>query len=469
MLLNANLDKKYWAEAVNTANFLQNRLPTRTTAKTPYELMYKRKPDVRNPHIFGCDAYIQIPKEQRRKLDDKAKKLTFVGYSEESKAFRLLDKNKNRIKISRDVIFLDKENEGQVSSQGNEEIILTMNETSKEEIQETSSEEDLSSSFSESINDTESSTNSSSQDRFQPVKARRSERSNKRVPPNRYMAITKLAATNKEDPRNRKETLSGINKEEWKKAMDEEINSLLSNKTWDIVPAPEGRDIVTCKWIFKTKRNEQGKVTRYKARLGARGFSPKYGTDYDEVFAPVVRQTTFKLLLTIAGSKEGLIIKHYDAKTAFLNGELDQVIFMRQPDGYEIVNKEGTVCKLKKGLYGLKQAAKLWNEKLNDILINLDFIQSKTDHCLYLKGSKKEDMIYIIIHVDDILIVSKNIERINETAECLKKRFHLVDLGILQRYLGIEVRRNEEGFYCIKQSQYIENILNRFGLQDAKI
>ena len=285
------------------------------------------------------------------------------------------------------------------------------------------------------------------------------------MPPERYVATTKLTSIKTKDPRNRKEALSGPDKEEWIKAMDEEINSLLKNETWDIVSVPDGSDIVTCKWIFKTKRNEQGEVSRYKARLVARGFSQKYGTDYDEVFAPVVRQTTFKVLLAIAG-EQNLIIKHYDAKTVFLNRELDQPVFMMQPEGYEAAHKEGMVCNLKKGLYGLKKAAILWNEKLNDILINLNFMQSKTDACLYIKGSK-ENVIYVIVHVDDFLIVSKSMEKINETADSLKKEFHLVDLGILQRYIGIEVRRNEEGFYCIKQSQYIETILHRFGLEDA--
>ena len=107
MLLDANMEKKYWAEAVNTANFLQNRLPTRTIGRTPYELWYRKKPDVGNLHVFGCDALVQIPIEKRRKLDKKAEKLTFVGYSDESKAFRFVDKTTNRIKISRDVVFLD--------------------------------------------------------------------------------------------------------------------------------------------------------------------------------------------------------------------------------------------------------------------------------------------------------------------------------------------------------------------------
>ncbi|XP_051163516.1 uncharacterized protein LOC127282958 [Leptopilina boulardi] len=456
MMLDANLEKKYWAETVNTANFLQNRLPTRITAKTPYELMYSNKPDLKNLHIFGCDAYAQIPKELRRKLDDKAEKLTFIGYSEESKGFRLLDKKTDRIKVSRDVIFLDKNQ--QVKNSNEAELII-----SEEKFSETTEEDKIDNNISE----TESSS-SDDQNDTQPTEPRRSRRINKGVPPERFMASSNLATQKINDPKSRNEALSGSNNQEWQKAMDEEISSLSKNKTWDIVPAPEDRDIVTCKWIFKSKQNQEGKTTRYKTRLVARGFSQKYGTDYDEVFAPVVRQTTFKILLAIAG-QENLIIKHYDAKTAFLNGDLDQTIYMTQPEGYEIFKDNvKLVCKLKKGLYGLKQSAKLWNEKLNSILLNFKFLQSQTDSCFYIKRTK-ENVIFVIIHVDDFLIASKSIEKINETAEFLKGKFQLLDLGFLHCYLGIEVRRNSDGIYCIKQSQYIDNILKRFGLEDAKI
>ena len=133
MLLDAHLDKKYWAEAVNTANFLQNGLPTKAAERTPYELMYSQKPDVRNLHIFGSDAYVQIPKEKCRKLDDKAERFTFVGYWEESKAFRLIDKKTDRVRISRDVIFLDKELTGEPSTNHrNQEIILIPNKIPEE-------------------------------------------------------------------------------------------------------------------------------------------------------------------------------------------------------------------------------------------------------------------------------------------------------------------------------------------------
>lgn len=497
MRLDANLEEKYWAEAVNTANFLQNRLPSRSVPKTPFEIWHSRKPDVRHLHIFGCDAYAHVPNQLRRKLDEKAQKLTFIGYCEESKAFRLLDKRTGQLKVSRDVVFLDTDRKVQpASKKKTEEIIFTPVITEEEqnfpaEEQSNSSSEEQSSSSSSvssslpspSIPSSPSSSSSESHDSENgesmieesesespaqpPIEQRRSERSNRGVPPDRYMAITRLVISKNEDPRTLKEALSSPDQDSWKRAMDEEINSLMQNKTWELVSPPVGANIVTCKWVFKTKKNAEGGPDRYKARLVARGFSQKYGIDYDEVFAPVIRQTTFKILLAIAGNKK-LIVKHLDAKTAFLNGKLSEPIYMRQPQGYEVNNKEELVCKLSRGLYGLKQAAKLWNDELNYILQSFGFTQSKNDPCLYVKFIE-EEVVYIIVHVDDFLIASRKIQTIDETAQFLMQKFSLVDLGILRCYLGIEVRKNDEGIYCIRQSQYIDSILSRFALQDAKI
>ena len=164
-----------------------------------------------------------------------------------------------------------------------------------------------------------------------------------------------------------------------------------------------------------------------------------------------------------------MLVKHFDAKTVFLNGELKETIYMKQPQGYEVTRKgQVMVCKLKKGLYGLKQAANIWNKKLDSILKSKNFMQGSADPCLYIKRDG-ENVIYVNIHVDDFLIASKELSAIDSTAAFLQENLKLIDLGFLQNYLGVEVKKNEDGFYCIKQTKYIEEILERFGLQDAKI
>lgn len=348
MLLDAYIEKKFWGEAVCTANYLQNRLPTKATERTLYELRFRKRPDVSHLHIFGCEAYVHIHKEQRRKLDDKAEKFIFVGYSEESKAYRLLNTETNRVKSSRDVIFLDGIREkGKKSSKIlHDEVTISRAESqngdNQESVQEDITEEELS--IENNVEDSFCSANETDieyqynirNEGVNQMQCRRSERTNRGVPPDRYMAASlKVIKIEDSEPRNIKEALSGLYKDKWKNAIEEEIKSLKENGTWDIVPKPKDRDIVTCKWVFKLKRNTEGNVEKYKARLAARGFSQKYGTDYDEVFAPVVRQTTLKTFLAIAGHKD-MSVKHFDAKTVFLNGNLTETIYMDQPEGYAI-------------------------------------------------------------------------------------------------------------------------------------
>lgn len=241
MLLDANLDKKYWGEAINTANYLQNRLPTRATNQTPYKLWFSKMPDVGNLHIFGCSTYVHVHKEQRKKLDDKAKKFIFVGYSDESKAFRLLDTETNHIKISRDVIFLDKASKNNLTHETESKVTFSKirdnteddtEDVHKEESEEESSSEEISEeelTTDEFMSSTEADDDHKEIDQTQ---FRRSERINRGVPPDRYMASINMVKKENDEPRSAKEALSGPDKNSWKKAMDEEMSSLEENDTW---------------------------------------------------------------------------------------------------------------------------------------------------------------------------------------------------------------------------------------------
>ena len=160
----------------------------------------------------------------------------------------------------------------------------------------------------------------------------------------------------------------------------------------------KGAKAIGNKWVFKIKCNENGEISKFKARLVAQGFSQRYGVDYDEVFAPVVKQATIRTLLTIAG-ENNLLVKQFDFKTAFLNGDIKETIYMKQPKGFVIDGEKEKVCKLNKSLYGLKQAAKWWNDKINSIIVKIGFIQSDADPCLFIKGEGKT-IIYLVIYCD---------------------------------------------------------------------
>jgi transposase InsO family protein len=451
MLIDAEMKKKYWAEAVNTACYLQNILPSKAVDKTPFELWNRRKPDVKHLHIFGCKGYAHLPKEKRRKLDEKAISLTFVGYSAESKAYRMLDTATDKITISRDVKIIERdlkreeENE-KGSSQENKsterrKIVKNGDENTPESGQEVNysedieiiSENELENEQDQGLNESSESLNEFEETQSLPMdsvleqslpagdeeyvfqgnlddlnnqEVRVSERPTKGQPPDRFKPQANIVR-DYEEPKNRTEALSGVDKHDWIRAMNEEMKALTENSTWVLTTLPEGRKTIGCKWVFKRKKNANTGLIKYKARLVAQGFSQKYGTDYDEVFAPVVRATTLRLLLAIATQRK-LKIHHFDAKTAFLNGELKETIYMKQPEGF-VDAKEELVCKLNKSIYGLKQAAKVWNEKLHGALTKLGFKQSTSDPCLYSK-IKSKALQYIAEESRELLWIRRLLE-----------------------------------------------------------
>lgn len=452
LLLDAGLENSYWGEAIMTAIYLQNRLPTSSTEKTPYELWFGKKPELDHLKIFGSKAYVFIPKEKRKKLDQKAELLTFIGYSEETKGYRFLNKRTNQITISKDAKFVEDPIGHSIDQDSDSEDINVIIDN-----------EDNAIGYTEVQNDSDDDSDDYSEandqlpnDNIQPL--RRGDRTRK--PPERFVvnSIQEL-----EEPSTFKEAMSGPDSHLWKIAIDDEMASLIENKTWDLVQLPQDRKAIGCKWTFKIKRNPDGSIARRKARLVAQGFSQKYGFDYDEVFAPVVRHETLRILLAVAGKRK-LIVKHYDVKTAFLYGDLEETIYMKQPEGFENGNY---VCKLKKGLYGLKQSARNWNKKISSILLNNEFTQSKNDPCLFSKCVNGK-WTYILIYVDDLIVASSLEADIDKIITRMKQHFQMSDLGHISYYLGLEIERDENGIFSIHQKGYIKKILKSFGQEDAK-
>lgn len=211
------------------------------------------------------------------------------------------------------------------------------------------------------------------------------------------------------------------------------------------------------------KQDENGEICRYKARLVAQGFSQKYGVVYSEVYAPVANTTTVRVLLSFAG-KRGFSVKQYDIKTAFLNGDLSEEIYLRQPQGF----KEGEkVYKLHKSLYGLKQAARVWNETLHKQLLWIGFAQSDIDKCLYVLR-EHNNVCYFLVHVDDMLLASDSDKLITSVASRLSKKFEITSLGSIKYYLNVDIMRDERGNLMMSQASYIAKIIEAAGLCDAK-
>lgn len=238
-------------------------------------------------------------------------------------------------------------------------------------------------------------------------------------------------------------------KDKWILAMQEELQSLEDNNTWTLVDLPKERKTIGSKWVFKIKTDQNNIPTRYKARLVAQGFTQQYGVDYDEVFAPVARPATFRTLLAIAG-KEKLIVHQFDVKTTFLNGVLNEEIYLRPPQGSQ--NTEQAL-KLHKSLYGLKQTARQWNQVLHECLIKLNVKKSKNDNCLYIL-SQSNDTIFLIFHVDDISMACKETKNIENITKEINKTFQIKHLGEINQFLGINVFKRADGIYEIITNLY---------------
>ena len=248
----------------------------------------------------------------------------------------------------------------------------------------------------------------------------------------------------------------------WIKAMNEELNSIEKNNTWELVELPKNKKAIGVKWVYKVKVNPKGEVVRYKARLVARGFLQRQGIDYEEVFAPVARLETVRVVVAHA-SLRGWKLHQLDVKSAFLNGDLQEEVYIDQPPGFVVKGSESKVFKLRKALYGLKQAPRAWNMKIDKSLTNLGFVKCRSEHGVYVK-SGGEDIMMLCLYVDDLLLTGNNEAKVNEFKKNLMDEFDMTDLGELSYFLGIEFKKCSEGI-VLTQQKYATDILHRFNMQ----
>lgn len=456
MLLEAGLPKRYWGEAVLTAAYLQNRLPSRAVDRTPYELWTGYKPDLSMLRVFGSEAYVHIPDGKRNKFEPKAKKMIFLGYSANHKGYRLVDVTTDQVTISRDVRFLEhgvgprrlEEHRIENVTQSTKEIEEVFVEPESEE--ETFSEHEEAESFYEDAQEDTPAEECSG----------RTHRSTRGKMPSHLENFVVGKVTHDEEPNDHHEAMRVP---EWRKAMQEEIEAHDVNLTWELVNLPENRKTIGAKWVFKLKRDETGKIIRHKARIVAQGYSQKYGDDYTDVFAPVTRQTTLRMMIAVA-AKKGLVLKQFDVKTAYLNGIIEEELYMRQPPGFITPGQEGLVCKLRKSIYGLKQSARSWNRVLHAVLLKLGFMQCESDPCLYVSNSG--NTVYLLVYVDDLLIGSAEEAEIDRIFESLREEFDITPLGFVKHFLGYEIEK-KENCYTLALTSYIRQLIVKFGMEEA--
>ncbi|KAJ9539063.1 hypothetical protein OSB04_031796 [Centaurea solstitialis] len=246
---------------------------------------------------------------------------------------------------------------------------------------------------------------------------------------------------------------------DWVLAMQEELAEFERNKVWRLVTRPWGKSIIGLKWIFRNKKDENDLIIRNKARLVAKGYHQQEGIDYDETFAPVARIEAIRIFLAYAAHKN-MTVYQMDVKCAFLNGVLQEEVYVEQPEGFVDPRFPEHVYVLDKALYGLKQAPRAWYETLTDYLLGVGYNKGIIDPTLFLKRSGK-DLIIVQIYVDDIIFASTKPEMCQEFENTMKSQFKMSMMGELTFFLGLQVRQRPDGIF-INQAKYVQDLLKRF-------
>ena len=252
----------------------------------------------------------------------------------------------------------------------------------------------------------------------------------------------------------------------WRHAMEDEIQSIHKNQTWNLVPLPPNKKAITSKWIFKTKPGLNGAPERLKARLVAHGFEQRYSVDFEETFAPVIKWSTIRALTARAAQLKHEI-HHLDVKTAFLYEKITDEIYMAQPFGFTLPGQEHLVCKMNRALYGLRQSPRMWYERIDTYLRSLGLTRSTSDYNMYYLGAGI-DRLVLVLYVDDLFLSGGNPQQIQWLKTQLHAQFDMTDLGYVSRYLGVEFRRLPDGSYHISQAAYVQELLQDFDMLNCK-
>ena len=469
MLLEAELPIELWGEAIVTANYVRNRSPIAGCTKTPFEVFYGKKPDVSHLRVFGCTAYAHVPKTTRQKLDARSEKGTFVGYEANSKAYRILVGNK--VVVRADVIFDEKVKQHAVLLDDGEEVP----EDTKAQSDQSAAGGEAGGEPVPAASDESSKTALAPEDAVsgdkreepgprlpQETPRRTSER--KRHEPYWYRTAGYTAVV--KEPATYSEAIDTSEADEWRKAMDEEMAALNAMKTWLLVTKPDGVQPIPCKWVYKIKYNQVGAIERFKARLVAKGYKQQAGVDFEEIYAPVFKHTTLRTLLAKVAA-EDLELRQLDIKTAFLNGKISEEIYMAQPEGYE--QGDDKVCRLLRSLYGLKQAPRAWWLELAQRLREMGFEVAMADPGLWVTCETQQEVVYMIVYVDDILIATKKLKDAMMIEDKIAEQFEARRLGEAKFFLGMEIERNRDAkVLTLRQKEYVNELLEKFSMTDAK-
>ena len=273
------------------------------------------------------------------------------------------------------------------------------------------------------------------------------------------------AMGDEDDPKSVGQALARPESKEWSKAMDVEINQLERLKTWKIVHPPPGANVINSGFVFRQKRDANGQIETYKARFIGKGYGQEYGIDHFKTFAPSVKMTSLRVVLSYA-AQEDWEIHQIDIKSAYLNATITETIYVKPLHGYLKPEDKGKVCLLLKGLYGIKQAGREWYRELSKTFSELKFARSHADHSVFYKLN--DEPIIVTVSTDDMTLSAKYLKTIQRLKDDLQIRYGISDLGEIHWILGIEVKRDRAArTISLSQRSYIESFLKEFHLDDA--
>ena len=521
--LHASLPKSLWGECVLASTHIINLLPTAVLKwKTPYEVLFGTKPSYDHLKTIGCLCYGRDASRQFDKFDAKGVRSVLVGYPYAQKGYKLYDIERRKIFVSRDVVF----QEDIFPFCGKEEFFTAIKLYPLENQEPIFVEDESTNSFHLQVPDVPSSPHGLSDshadfrdevvspihDASSPVESaeydegvdtrpvaepqtlRRSNRA--RHVPEKFkdyqvsllpchgnhdseedVSLGSAVDILECDSSHFSTSLNNVMKVKephnyleasrhagWQQAMREELQALEKNSTWDLVELPHGKVPIGCKWVYKTKYRPDGSIERLKARLVARGDKQLAGKDYKHTFSPVAKFATVRILMAVA-SLQNWTLNQLDINNAFLHGTLDEEVYMKLPQGYYPDAPE-KVCRLKKSLYGLKQASRQWNKALTKFLIDHGFVQSKRDYSLFVRKCQGK-MCVVLAYVDDLLITGDDTDFVHTLKKELDAEFTIKDLGDMRFFLGIEVSRDDKGV-TLRQQKFVRDLLEQVGMTSCK-
>jgi hypothetical protein len=486
-----------WAEAMRHATWLKNRTYASAVQGVPFTLLYGRRPDMHMVKTFGTKVWVGTDgKRDRKKLDDRAMKCVVVGIDDlAQRAYRCLHPAEGyKLYISRNVHFaseipshhltyvpdnaepvqapfqppytlqtwdpLDDDDDADGTASSSNGGDTNIDSEADPFIPASLGDEDFPPSPSPVLSHDSALPATPQEDSLPPPSPADPDPLDSPAVLTSLMEVDTSLAN---DPSTLQAAMESDEWPKWEEAIDSELSSLEANGTWTVVDLPEGCHTISAKWVFKTKRDQHGNVSKHKARLVGRGFTQIQGIDYNETYSPVVTMPSLRAVLCY-GLKNHFRIRQIDFVAAYLNGDLEETIYMVLPPGYEqhYAQSANSCCKLNKAIYGLKQSGRQWYAKLDTSLTSMGFTKLDADIAVYRRES-----VAIAVYVDDMIITGTN-GQVDAAINALKEAFKITGGDNASWCLGIHINYTRDGTIRLSQESYVDAILKRFSMDRAE-